>query len=311
MRPVSLEELNAAVEDGSIDELIRVAEAAQVKALSKIADRICERNGVRLVLLAGASSAGKTTTAKRLCTQLRVNDRAALHLSTDDYFVGPDRRPIGPDGLPDYEALACVDSDRLAADLRSLFAGSPTRLRRYDFVRQDGYDAATETRLAPDGIVVLEGIHALNPQLSADMDDALKFRVFVEPKAQPALFADFVLPSADARFLRRLVRDRQFRKMPPEETFALWPKVLEGEKKWINPFRPMADAEFDSALCYELVVLKPYVEGLLRKAELTLGPRREIERFLRLFEHVLMAPSVVVPGNSILRETIGGSVLDY
>lgn len=311
MKQLSLEELNAAVEDGSIDEIIRVAEAAQVKALSKIADRICERDGIRLVLLAGASSAGKTTTAKRLCTQLRVNDREALYLSTDDYFVSAARTPRDADGEPDYETIDCVDCARLAVDLNALFAGKTVHLRRYDFIVRDGYESQTPTHLKPDGIVVLEGIHALNPILSQSLDDALKFRVFVEPRTQPNLFADFTLPPEDARFLRRLVRDNQFRKMSPVETFRIWPKVRAGEAKWIEPFRSLVDVEFDSALGYELVVLKPYAEGLLRKAEMKLGPNRDIAKFLLLFEHVLMAPAIVVPGNSILRETIGGSQLDY
>lgn len=308
---MTIEELNEAVRTGDIDELIRVCEARQCKALSKIADTIVARAGVRLVLLAGASSAGKTTTAKRLCTQLRVNGVYALHMSTDDYFVGDARNPRDADGNFDYETVECVDRTRLAQDLNALMAGETIRPRRFDFLRHEGYDSEQTLTLPKGGFIVLEGIHALNPRLTKDVPDACKFRVFIEPKTQLQLFALTQMPSADGRFLRRLVRDNQFRKLSPVKTLELWPKVLEGEQKWIEPFRGNADAAFNSYLTYELAALKPYVGGLLERVRRELGDERQVVHMIRLLETVEPISPEAIPGDSILRETIGGSQLEY
>ncbi len=308
---MTLEELNQIITSSDAAEFIRVCEARQRKMLSKIADQITEHGGVRLVLIAGGSSAGKTTTAKRLCTQLRVNGAVTMHLSTDDYFVGDKRNPRDENGEFDYESVECVDRERLAQDIQALLNGETIHPRRFDFVAHDGYDCESTVTLPPGGIVVLEGLHALNPLLTEAIADALKFRIFIEPKTQPIVFALTRLPSRDARLLRRMVRDNQYRKMSLEETFRMWPKVLAGEEKWINPFRPLADAEFDSALPYELAVLKLYALGLLVKYCLK-NPQDEQARLLRdLLTMVAAADVSKVPGDSILRETIGGSQLEY
>lgn len=308
---MTIEELNTYVETGAIDEVIRVAEARQCKALSHIADAITVRGSVRLVLLAGASSAGKTTTAKRLCTQIRVNGLEAVHLSTDDYFVGNARNPRDENGEYDYETIECVDMPRLARDINALMAGKAIHSRRFDFVKHDGYDEEKLTSLPPDGMVVLEGLHALNPRLTEGVADGVKFRLFIEPVTQPEVFATVCLSPTDARLLRRLVRDHQYRKVTPYETFMMWPKVLAGEKKWINPFRAIADAEFDSALCYELAVLKPYVGGLLEMVQRQHPEITRAKALSNLLSVVRETDSTKVPGDSILRETIGGSQLEY
>jgi len=308
---MNVDELNELTLSGEIDEFIRICEARQCKALSRIADDIVSKRGVRVVLVAGASSAGKTTTAKRLCTQLGVDGIRALHCSTDDYFVGDRRNPRNPDGSFDYETVEAVDRVRLAADVNALLTGDEVRLRRFDFLRHDGYDAERTTRLPAGGILVIEGIHALNPLLTAGIDDRAKFRVFVEPTSQLEVFVHTRLESRDLRLLRRLVRDNQFRRLSPLDTFRIWPSVLAGEEKWINPFRGEADVEFDSSLAYELGVLRQYVSGLL-----TIVCHREpdnvMARMLRdVLGLVLPIPPVSVPGDSILRETIGSSQLDY
>lgn len=308
---MTIEELNTMVETGDIDEFIRVCEARQVKALSKIADTITSRGGVRLVQLAGASSAGKTTTAKRLATQLRVNGVEAFQLSTDDYFVGEEDNPVDENGEPDYETIECVDMARLAADINALLAGGSVHLRYFDFQRKRGFDRETVTNLPEDGVIILEGIHALNPRLTADVPEDCKFRIFIEPKTQLEVFGLTRLPSADGRLLRRLVRDNQFRKKSPIETFHLWPKVLAGEEKWINPFRPNADVEFDSGLEYELAVLKHYVKGLLELVRVREPENVKAGVFAELLSAVEPADPTKVPGDSILRETIGGSQLEY
>ena len=308
---MTCEELNAHIADGTVDEEVRVAEARQMKALAKIADVICGRPKLRLVLIAGGSSAGKTTTAKRICTQLRVNGRAALHLSTDDYFVGDARNPRDENGNLDYEHVECVDIAQLSADVNALLRGETVKRRKFDFVGHAPIFTDEPVSLRKGGFVVLEGIHALNPRLTDGIDDAVKFRVFVEPKPSLDVFAGITPRPVDARFLRRLVRDNQFRKMSPVTTVEMWPSVLAGEKKWIEPFRGNADSEFDSYLSYELAVLKPYAGGLLERARLEMGERREIVNMIRLLSFVQPMSSVAVPGDSILRETIGGSQLEY
>ena len=308
---MTVEELNEAAAEGTIDEVIRVAEARQVKALSKIADTICSRNDVRLVLVSGGSAAGKTTTAKRLCTQLRVDGKSALHLSTDDYFVGDARNPRDADGNLDYEHVDCVDIEPLANDLNALFRGEAVPRRTFDFVNHRPFYDGSFRSLPKGGIVVLEGIHALNPRLSEHVDEAAGFRVFVDPKPSLDLFAGITPTSSDSRFLRRLVRDNQFRKLNPATTLELWPKVLEGEKKWIEPFVSGADAVFDSYLVYELAVLKPYAGGLLARARLEVGETKQVMNMIRLLSAVDAASPNAVPGDSILRETIGGSQLEY
>ena len=307
---MKVEELNAAIGSGEIGELIHVVEARQRKVLSKIADAICARDGVRLVLVCGGSAAGKTTTAKRLVTQLKVNDRFALHLSTDDYFVGDDRTPRDENGEFDYEHVECVDIARLVSDLNALFRGEAIHVRRFDFTTHTPRITEKWIMLPADGFVVLEGIHALNPRLTEGVAESAKYRVLIDP--HPSLAVDGApMTPQDARFLRRMVRDNQFRKMPPSTTVSLWPKVLAGETRWIEPFRASADALFDSYLVYEPAVLKPYVGGLLEKARHELGDRPEIVSKIELLSKVDIAPTDLVPGDSILRETIGGSQLEY
>lgn len=308
---MTMEELNAAVDSGEIDEVIRVCEARQVKALSALADQICARKDVRVILLCGGSSAGKTTTAKRLCTQLRVNGATALHISTDDYFVGDARNPRRSDGSLDYETVEAVDAVRLAADLNGLLAGDAVHLRRFDFSKHDGFDASETTQIADDAYIVLEGIHSLNPVLTKGVPEKCKFRLFIEPKTQLTVFAFTKITPQGGRLIRRLVRDNQFRKMSPLETFRLWPLVLEGEEKWINPYRKYADAEFDSGLDYELAVLKPYAAGLIEIVRRRCPNEKMAYIFSELFEVIRMAHPNAVPGDSILRETIGGSQLEY
>jgi len=309
---MTAEELNARIAAGTVNEVIRVAEAKQVKYLSKVADEICSKSRLRLVLVAGASAAGKTTTAKRLCTQLLVNGRsAALHLSTDDYFVGDALNPRDENGELDYEHVECVDIPRLAADINALMRGEAIPRRRFDFIRHAPAYADDYLSLPEDGMVVLEGIHALNPRLTEGVDDAMKFKVFIEPIPDLDVFGGFTLRPKDARFLRRMVRDNQFRKLNPAETVALWPKVLAGEAKWIDPFRNQADAAFNSHLVYELAVLKYFVGGLLERVRLEVGSVPLVEELLRVLKTVNPLSPEAVPGDSILRETIGGSQLEY
>lgn len=306
------EELNEHIDDGSINEVIRVAEAKQIKNLSRIADKITSKRRLRLVLVTGASAAGKTTTAKRICTQLRVNGcPAAMHLSTDDYFVGDEQNPRDENGNLDYEHVDCVDIPRLASDINALFRGESVPRRRFDFVKHEPSYLDERIVLPEGGMIVLEGIHALNPRLTEGIDDRTKFRVFIEPIPDLDVFGGFMPTPADARFLRRMVRDNQFRQRNPADTVRMWPNVRAGEAKWIDPFRKRADAAFNSYLVYELAALKPYVGGLLERVRLELGEDKLVMNMIRLLKTVRSISPDTIPGDSILRETIGGSQLEY
>ena len=305
----TLGDLNQAILEKRFDVFVRTVEAMQTKDLAQIADKIAARGEVRLVLLAGPSSAGKTTTAHRLCTQLRVVGLRPLLLSTDDYFVGDARNPRDAEGNLDYETIKAVDDVRLAADLNGLFEGKSVRLRKFDFLKHDGYDAKETTRLPSDGVVVLEGIHALNPSLTAALPDNVKFRVYLNALTQLVVDSCNRISTTDTRLLRRLVRDFHFRGMSPIDTFRLWPNVVAGERKWIYPYQAKADAVFNSALDYELAVLKPFANELLNQVKPWDAAFAEARRLSGILHNVSTAPADCVPGDSILRETIGGSQL--
>jgi uridine kinase len=200
---------------------------------------------------------------------------------------------------------------RLAADMNALMRGEEVYMRKFDFEKHEGFDSSVSTKLPENGVIILEGIHALNPRLTSDIDDRCKFKIYIEPLTQLVVFAESKLPPADARLMRRLVRDNQFRKMSPLDTFRIWPKVLAGEKKWIFPFSSNADAVFDSGLEYELSVLKRYVAGLLEKVKIKMPTEAKAEVLSLLLTAIHDADPTKVPGDSILRETIGGSLLEY
>ena len=308
---MTIDELNTITDSGEIGDFILVCEAKQVKALSRIADTIAERGNVRLVLLAGPSSSGKTTTAKRLITQLKVNGIDSMLVSTDDYFVGDKLNPRDENGNLDYEHVECVDIARQSSDINRLLSGEEIDERRFDFQKHEGYYSGKKLSLPKDGIIVLEGIHALNPRLTEGIPDSVKFRLFIEPRPNIDVFAGTYIKPQTARLLRRLVRDNNYRKMAPSDTFKMWPNVLAGEEKWITPFRQLVDTNFDSYLCYELAVLKNYAGGLLERARREIGDDRDVMMLIELLKIVNPISPELVPGDSILRETIGGSQLDY
>ena len=308
----TIEQLNEIIRRGDFPHQVGEDEIRHAGRIMRIAERIAGRVPiVRLVLVAGPSSAGKTTTAIRLCTRLKENGMNAMRLSTDDYFVGDKRNPLGPDGKPDWETIEAVDRVRLVEDLNALFAGDPVHLRRFDFQAHEGFDAQDATALPPGGVIVLEGIHALNPLLTEGIPDAFKFRVylnvftFLHPAPTVTFFPD------DVRLIRRIVRDCANRGEPPAATLARWPLVEQGEEKWINPFRRLADAVFNTGLDYELAVLKPYAIDLLRGVDADSPVAHEAARLADVLASVSEAPSDGIPGNSILRESIGDSSLEY
>ena len=305
-------ELNQAVLEKKADDFVHTVEALHDKKLGRIADEIAQRQPpVRLVLVAGPSSAGKTTFSKRLVTHLRVNGYKPALISTDNYFVGDARNPRDAAGNLDYEHIESMDLARLNSDLLRLMAGETVHLRAFDFKKKAGYDLSEAAQLPPNGIIVMEGIHSLNPQLTAAVPREQKFLIYINALTQLGVDSNNRISTTDTRVIRRMVRDHQFRDRPAIETLRMWPSIARGERRWIYPYQHLADAVFNSALDYELAVLKPLASPLLNQIK----PRdveyieaRRLSGFLHNFS--ILAPDVV-PGDSILREYIGGSQLKY
>ncbi len=305
-------DLNKAIIEKRGDDFILTAEALHNKKLSRIADSIAFREKpVKLVLVAGPSSAGKTTFAKRLVTHLRVNGLRPTLISTDNYFVGDELNPRDENGKLDYEHIDSMVLPRLNNDLLALMDGKAVCMRGFDFVNKCGFDHDYHTQLEDKGIIVMEGIHCLNPQLTSDINQSEKFLIYVNALTQISVDTNNRISTNDTRIIRRIVRDHQFRNRPAINTLNMWESVMRGERRWIYPYQHLSDAIFNSALDYELAVLKPFATTLLNQVkpwDKVYIEARRLEEFLYNFSAL---SADVVPGNSILREYIGGSQLKY
>jgi len=301
-------DLNERVRDGSFRQLIQVSEALHEKRIAEIADMIA-KGGKRIILIAGPSSSGKTTFAHRLCTQLRVNGLKPIYLGTDDYFV--DREFVSRDAKGDYnfEDLEAVDVRMFNDHMNRLMAGEVVDIPVYDFITGKKVFGKRPTQIRSDQPIVIEGIHGLNEKLTEEIPAAAKFKIYISPLTQINIDEHNRIPTTDARLLRRIVRDSQFRNYPAQHTIKMWRKVREGEDKNIFPYNGEADVLFNSVHLYELSVLKKYAQPLLsdisaEEPEYTEATR--LLKFLRLFETINDDSSIA--NNSILREFIGGSV---
>ncbi len=304
--------LNQITYEGEVRSFIRTAEALHEKKLGRIADQIADRrDSVRVILVAGPSSAGKTTFSKRLTTHLRVNGLHPLTLGTDDYFVGEDRNPVDADGKPDYEHIEAVDLEAFNRDLLDLVNGRPITVRRFDFETKKPMHLAETMQLRKDQVLIIEGIHGLNPRLTEMIPPERKFKIYVNALTQLNIDADNRISTTDNRLMRRMVRDHQFRGHSPLETLRMWPMVRRGEEAWVFPFQQAADATFNSALDYELAVLKPFIEPLLMQIKPSDPEYAESRRLTGFLLNFLPIPEDFVPPSSILREYIGGSALEY
>ncbi len=305
-------ELNRAIIDKRGDDFILTAEALHDKKLSKIADQIAGREvPVKLVLVAGPSSAGKTTFAKRLITHLKVNGLRPTLVSTDSYFVGDELNPRDENGKLDYEHIEAMDLKRLNSDMLNLMAGRAVHLRTFDFVNKRGFDRDYTTQLENNGIIVMEGIHCLNPQLTSDVAQQDKFLIYVNALTQLSVDINNRISTNDTRIIRRMVRDHQFRNRPALNTLNMWESVMRGERRWIYPFQQLADAIFNSALDYELAVLEPMATALLNQIKPWDRVYIEARRLQEFLSNFSALNADVVPGDSILREYIGDSQLKY
>ena len=312
LRTVS--ELNGIIASGGFADLVARGENLHAQRISRVAELVASRAPyVRLVLVAGPTAAGKTTTALRLCKALKKNGLASMHISTDDYFVGDRRNPRDGNGNLDYEHFDAVDRVRLREDLLKIFSGMPFHLRKFDFASHEGYEDPDIFTPRQNVVVVLEGIHALNPALTDGIGDVLMYRIYVNTLTQLEADLGGWLYYEDTRLMRRIVRDRTYRNMSPEKTLLMWEKVSAGEMRWINPYRGFADFVINTSFDYEISVMKPILEPLLKSVPY-LGGREdsEIRRLLAALDTVTaVTDTSAIPRDSILRESIGGSTLDY
>jgi uridine kinase len=305
--------LNRLVADRNIRDYIRIAEAFQAKKMSEIADQIYKkRDSIKVILIAGPSSSGKTTTAKRLSIDLKVMGIEPIAISLDDYYVNTDRTPRDEKGEPDYECLEALDVPYLNEQLLALLKGEEITLPVYDFkIGRRRESGGRKIRLDRRTMLIVEGIHGLNDALTPQIERDTKFKLYVSALTQLNLDDHNRIPTSDNRLLRRMVRDYQFRGNNAEKTIKMWPSVQRGERKHIFPFQNSADAAFNSALDYELAVLKVYAEPLLRVVKPNLPEYAEAVRLLSFLENFAPIPPQYVPGQSILREFIGESEFKY
>ena len=306
-------ELNRKVATRTIREYIRIAEAHQARRMADIAREIYDRReNIKMILIAGPSSSGKTTSAKRLEIELMVSGLKPIAISLDDYYRGTENTPKDEKGEPDYECLEALDVPFLNEQLQALYRGEEITLPVYDFKTGSRKETGgKKIKLKADNILIVEGIHGLNDALTHTIDRSTKFKVYVSALTQLNLDDHNRIPTSDNRLLRRMVRDSQFRGMEAAGTIKMWPKVQVGERKYIFPFQGTADAAFNSALDYEVSVLKYYADPLLRAVKPGKSEYAEAVRLLSFLDNFTPIPPQYVPGTSILREFIGESEFKY
>jgi uridine kinase len=300
--------LNEQVVGGKGGDLIRIAEALHEKKIAQIADQIAaDRDRIRLILIAGPSSSGKTTFAQRLAVQLRVNGLKPISISIDDYFIDRDKTPIGADGLPDFECLEAIDLELFNEQISSLIQGFPVRLPRYDFQKGQRRYRAETLRISEDQPIIIEGIHGLNNRLTSEIPKDHKFKIYISALTQLNIDDHNRIPTTDNRIIRRIVRDNQFRGHDAITTIGLWPMVRRGEERHIFPFQEEADVMFNSALIYELAILKTHAEPLLAGITPDYPEHIEAKRLLKFLSYFEPLTDCEVPLNSIIREFLGRS----
>ena len=296
-------------------DLINVSEALQEKKIVRIADEITNRNEngqrVKLVLISGPSSSGKTTFSKRLSIQLMTNGLRPYPISLDDYFVNREDTPLDENGQHDFESLYALDLPFFEAQLKALLAGEEVELPRFNFNIGKREPSGKKLRIDDNMILILEGIHALNPALTPNIPAANKYKIYVSALTTILLDNHNYIPTTDNRLLRRIIRDYKYRSHSAEATINRWPSIRAGEEKWIFPYQEYADAMFNSALIFELAVLKDHVEPVLRKVPNNSPAYSEAHRLLRFLSHFVPVQDEELPPTSLLREFLGGSSFVY
>lgn len=301
---------NAVATDHSID-LINISEALQEKKIAHIADEIAQRKGVKLILLAGPSSSGKTTTCKRLSIQLIANGLRPLQISLDDYFVDREQSPRDENGDYDFESIHALNLKLINEQFNALFHGEEVELPRYDFPTGKSVKSGNKLKMEDNNVLVVEGIHALNPELTSQIPEELKYRVYVSALTTILLDDHNYIPTTDNRLLRRIIRDYKYRGVDARETIRRWPSVRAGENKWIFPFQENADVMFNSAMLFELAVIKQQAEPLLEQVPENCPEYSEAYRLLKFLKYIKPIPNTDIPPTSLLREFLGGSSFKY
>lgn len=303
-------DLNIACRKGHATDLINVAEALQEKRIARMADEIYCRHS-RVVLISGPSSSGKTTFSKRLSVQLMANGLRPVALSLDDYFVDREQTPLDAEGNYDFESLYAVDLPFFNEQLNALLRGEEVQLTKFDFTI--GKRLLTERKLRIDKhtVLIIEGIHALNPELTRHIPESDKYRVYVSALTSIMLDDHNYIPTTDNRLLRRILRDYKYRGWSAEDTIARWPSVRRGEEKWIFPYQENADAMFNSALLYELAVLRSHLIPILEQVKENRPEYSEAYRLRKFLQYFESIPDNDLPPTSLLREFLGGSSFDY
>lgn len=304
-------DFNVACNKGHATELINVSEALQEKKIARIADEIYARGEVKMVLISGPSSSGKTTFSKRLSVQLMTCGLRPVALSLDDYFVNREDTPLDESGQYDYESLYALDLSFFNEQLRSLLKGDEVEIPRFNFTTGKREFKGEKLRIEKNTVLILEGIHALNPELTPHIPSKNKYKVYVSALTTILLDNHNYIPTTDNRLLRRIIRDYKYRNYSAEETISRWPSVRRGEDKWIFPYQENADAMFNSALLFELAVLKDHALPILNRVPQNCAEYSEAYRLRKFLQYFVPVQDKDLPPTSLLREFLGGSSFNY
>lgn len=300
-------DLNDIIAEGKLNELILVQEALQEKKISEIAEMIKKKADRKFIMIAGPSSSGKTTFSYRLSIQLKAHGLTPHPIAVDNYFVDRERTPLDEDGNPNFEALEAIDLEQFNKDMTDLLNGKTVDIPYFNFISGKREYRGNFLKLGPDDILVIEGIHGLNDALSYSLPRESKFKIYISALTQLNIDEHNRIPTTDGRLLRRMVRDARTRGASAQKTISMWPSVRRGEDEYIFPFQEDADVMFNSALIYELAVLKQYAEPILFGIDRNSKEYVEAKRLLKFLDYFIGTPADAVPKNSILKEFIGGS----
>lgn len=304
-------ELNAACAAGYANDIINVSEALQEKMISRLADRIAENPNLKVILIAGPSSSGKTTTSKRLSVQLMACGKRPVPISMDDYFVDRDKTPLDANGEYDFESVYAMNIPLFTEQMNALIEGKSVELPRYNFQTGKSEMSGNIITPTPDTIFILEGIHALNPALTENIPDANKFKIYASALTTILLDNHNYIPTTDNRLLRRIVRDHKYRGCSARDTIARWPSVRAGEEKWIFPFQEEADVMINTAMLFEFGVLREQALPLLEEVPETAPEYSEAIRLRKFLSYLNPISIQALPPTSLLREFLGGSTFRY
>ena len=304
-------DFNEAVGNGEATNLINVSEALQEKKISQIADKIAAKKDIKVVLIAGPSSSGKTTFCKRLSVQLLASGVKPVQISLDDYFVNREETPKDEQGEYDYESIYALNIPLINEQFNALFNGQEVELPKYNFQTGSSEKSGNKLHLEENNVLVVEGIHALNPTLTAQIPDDKKFKIYTSALTTILLDNHNYIPTTDNRLLRRIVRDYKYRGCSAQETIRRWPSVRAGENKWIFPYQEQADVMFNTAMLFELAVIKPQAEEVLEQVPENCEEYAEAYRLRKFLKYFSPLPFRDLPPTSLLREFLGGSSFKY